>query len=84
MPSPLDDLRKLFDSIAAMGGDKNAIEGQAELMKLAVEIGKSDLSSKEKDFFFDQLRTECLADDGKVTRDEFNALLGKIEKMRGK
>ena len=84
MPSSLNDLRNLFDSIAGMGGDKHAIEGQAELMKLAIEIGKSDLSSKEKDFFFNELRTECLADDGKVTKDEFNALISKIEKMRGK
>ncbi|MEM2963233.1 MAG: hypothetical protein QXW70_00845 [Candidatus Anstonellales archaeon] len=82
MPTTISDLRKIFDSIASIGGDKKAIEGPTELMKLAVEIGKSDLSADEKEFFFESLRSECLADDGKVTKDEFNTLLDKIEKMR--
>ncbi|PIN84434.1 hypothetical protein COV61_00130 [Candidatus Micrarchaeota archaeon CG11_big_fil_rev_8_21_14_0_20_47_5] len=80
--SSIEELKKKFDAIASINAPPDFIAGQEELMKLAVEVGKSDLSQAEKDFFFEHLKKECLADDGRVSREEFEALIGKIEKGR--
>ncbi|MFH0817897.1 MAG: hypothetical protein V1909_04660 [Candidatus Micrarchaeota archaeon] len=77
-----EQLRRKFKEIASLDPPFDIIKGPKELMELAKTIGASELSSDEKEMFFDSLKDECLAEYGHVSEEKFNEILDNIEKKR--
>jgi hypothetical protein len=77
-----EELRRKFKEIAALDPPYDVIKGPKEIMELAKAIGASNLNDAEKEFFFDSLKDECLAEYGHVTEEMFGELLEKIERRR--